>query len=107
MWEKGEADPKLVEKSDAWVTLTWFVVGRKEIMQQQHHYCTCTRFIFHWAPSTNHATLFPAPQPAMGYTAGSRHRQSSQSEKQGSIWLFGREKENREAAEESANAVLC
>lgn len=56
MWEKGKPDPKRVEKSDAWVTLTWFVVGRKMIMRQ-HHYCTCTRFIFHRAPSTNHTTI--------------------------------------------------
>lgn len=73
MWDKAKPDPKLVEKSDAWVTLTWFIVGRKEIMQQRHY---CTRFIFHWAYSTNHTTIFPAPQPATGYTAGSRHRQS-------------------------------
>lgn len=66
MWEKGTPDPKRVEKCDAWVTLTWFVVGRKEIMQQRH-YCTCTRFIFHWAPTQQ---IFPAPHPAMGYTAG-------------------------------------
>lgn len=45
MCEKDKAEPKLVEKYDSWVTLTWFVAGREEIMQQ-HHYRTCTRSIF-------------------------------------------------------------
>lgn len=65
MWEKGKPDPNVVEKSDAWVTLTWIVVGRKEIMQQRH-YCTCTRFIFHWAPSTNHTTNLPCTTASHG-----------------------------------------
>lgn len=82
MWEKGKPDTKLVEKSDAWVTLTWFVVGRKEIMQQ-HHNCTYTRFIIHWASSSTHKAIFPAPRPATWYTAGDRHRQSSLVERKG------------------------
>lgn len=43
---------QLVEKCDAWITLTWFVAGRKEI-KQLHRNCTCIRSLITGLPQPN------------------------------------------------------
>ena len=81
---------------EAWVTLTWFLVGRKGMKQQQLHDCTCTGFILTGLPQPT-TTLSPLhhSQPwALLQGADTDRAANSQSEKQGSIWS-GREKEKR------------